>query len=46
MNSIIDKIDGENVRIDDFIDCTYIYIYIQLQDAKTIDFIMWINVII
>lgn len=25
MNSIIDKI--ENVRIDDFIDCTYIYIY-------------------
>lgn len=25
---------------------TYIYIYIQLQDAKTIDFIMWINVII
>lgn len=38
MNSIIDKI--ENVRIDDFIDCTYIYIYIQLQDAKTIDFIM------
>lgn len=27
MNSIVDKIDGENVRIDDFIDCTYIYIY-------------------